>query len=107
MQEAHNQLQSTIGDLEQQLETHKRQQAEFSSKENSEHLAVVEKLQKDLDDHKASVAAYTTKFTELEGTHALTRQQLDEATQARDTSLSEILTHKSLISRLEQQILEH
>ncbi|XMA17181.1 hypothetical protein WAI453_009972 [Rhynchosporium graminicola] len=104
MQSSEKGLLDTIAGLEQQLTSLKTaQQTKDLDSENE----AVKNLQREVDEHKATVAANAARVAELEQSHATTRQQLDEITRGRDTSNAELEGHKVLISRLEQQIAEH
>lgn len=64
-------------------------------------------LQKEIEEHKAAVISNATRVAELEHAHASTLEQLNDATKSSELRNVEIAEHKSLISRLEQQISEH
>lgn len=106
MQEAHGHLESTILELEQQLSAQNQGQGQ-TNRDIQERDEMVKSLQMEIDEHKAAVAANAARVAELENTHTSTKQQLEQATQSRDASVSEINHHKSLITRLEEQIIEH
>ncbi|KAH6713789.1 putative chromosome-associated kinesin KIF4B [Leptodontidium sp. MPI-SDFR-AT-0119] len=104
MQSSEKSLLNTVAGLEQQLASLRSvQQTKDLDSENE----VVTNLQREIDEHKAAVAANVTRVAELEQSHAATREQLDELTKARDVSHAELEGHKVLVSRLEQQIAEH
>jgi hypothetical protein len=92
-------LLATVAELERQVSAMGVQQTGDDELVNS--------LQKEIEQHKAAVASNAARVAELEQAHALTREQLDEASKSREVSNTEIETHKALISRLEQQIGEH
>ena len=93
------QLLETIAELERQVS------AVGEQKNGDDDL--VSSLQKEIEEHKAAVASNATRVAELEQAHASTRELLDDATKARDISNTEVEGHKTLITRLEQQISEH
>ena len=98
MQTSEKDLVQKIAQLEQQIST----MGNLSASDDN-----VNSLQKEIDAHKAAVAANADRVVELEKSHASTREQLDEMTRARDLAATEAEHHKSIVSRLEQQILEH
>ena len=93
------QLLETIAELERQVS------AVGEQKNGDDDL--VSSLQKEIEEHKAAVASNTARVAELEQAHASTREQLDDATKSREIGNTEIEGHKALITRLEQQIVEH
>jgi hypothetical protein len=106
MENSEKHLLATIADLERQISTTKDDhQAQVADNENQNGL--VSNLQKEIDEHKALVAANAARVAELEQSHASTRQQLDEVTKSREVANAETEGHKSLVARLEQQISEH
>ncbi|KAH7397861.1 putative chromosome-associated kinesin KIF4B [Cadophora sp. MPI-SDFR-AT-0126] len=104
MQSSEKGLLSTVAGLEQQLASLKAAQEPKDLDNDNE---VVNNLQREIDEHKAAVAANAARVAELEQSHAATREQLDEVTKARDVSHAELEGHKVLVARLEQQIAEH
>ncbi|KAL2069674.1 hypothetical protein VTL71DRAFT_14353 [Oculimacula yallundae] len=104
MQVSEQGLLNTVAGLEQQLASLK---AAEQTKDLDSENEVVNNLQREIDEHKATIAANATRVAELEQSHAATREQLDELTKARDVSHAEIEGHKVLVTRLEQQIAEH
>lgn len=107
MQQAHDQLEATITDLEQQLASHKTEQASSTARDTEEHGNSLQSLRQEIDDHKSALSVNAMRVAELERNHTSTRQQLDEAVKSRDLIHLEAENHKSMISRLEQQISEH
>jgi kinesin family protein 4/21/27 len=98
MDNSEKHLLTTIAELERQMST-------LASSQSSGD--VVGSLQKEIDEHKAAVAANASRVAELEQSHASTREQLDEVTKSRDVTIAEMEGHKTLVARLEQQIVEH
>jgi chromosome segregation ATPase len=125
MQASEQQLSKTISELEGRLADAKadNQLKVEESKENAapvdnkleieyeqyrgQQQVLLESLQQEIDSHKSAITANAAHVAELEEAHALARSQLNEASTARETALAEAVLHKSLISRLEQQIAEH
>jgi hypothetical protein len=99
MENSEKQLLAAIADLERQILS--------ATASQSSDEAVVTSLKKEIDEHKATVASNTTRIAELEQSHASTRELLDETTKSREATITELETHKSLVVRLEQQIVEH
>jgi hypothetical protein len=104
MESSEKQLLATIAELERQVSSVGGEQ---STRDSGYHDDVVSNLQKEIDEHKAAVVANAARVAELEESHASTREQLDEVTKSRDITNAEIEGHKALITRLEQQIIEH
>ena len=99
MENSEKHLLTTITELEQQMSTLSGSQTTGDEAVNS--------LQKEIQEHKAAIAASATRMAELEQSHATTRAQLDEATKSRDLTVAEIEAHKTLIAGLEQQVSDH
>ena len=99
MENSEKHLLTTVADLERQMS------AMASSQSSGDD--VVGSLQKEIEEHKAAVAANISRVVELEQSHAFTRKQLDEVTHSRDVTVAEMEDHKTLVARLEQQIVEH
>ncbi|KAL3421460.1 kinesin family protein [Phlyctema vagabunda] len=106
MEESQRQLLKTIADLEGHVAAQGLSH-EMTSHEIAGQEVVVQSLQKEIDEHKATVAASVARVAELEQSHSMTRDQLDEAVKSKDLTISEMENHKSLVQRLEQQIAEH
>lgn len=103
MQVSEKGLLNTITELENRL-TSASLMKNSAGAENSDFL---ETLQRDLEEHKASVSASAARIAELEEAYAATREELDEAVEMRDATATELSDHRELVSRLEQQIAEH
>lgn len=104
MESSEKQMLTTIKELERQVASFNDEQKARNSGDESD---LVNLLQKEIDEHKAAVAAQVARVAELEQSHTSTRQQLDEATKSRDIASAEVEGHKTLVARLEQQIAEH
>ncbi|PMD35547.1 putative chromosome-associated kinesin KIF4B [Hyaloscypha variabilis F] len=104
MDNSERQMLATIAELERQVASFNEEQNPRNSSDESD---IVNILQKEIDEHKAAVAANATRVAELEQAHATTREQLDEVTKSRDVASAEMEGHKALVTRLEQQISEH
>ncbi|KAG9243893.1 putative chromosome-associated kinesin KIF4B [Calycina marina] len=98
MQTSEQHLVGKIAQLEEQLSTMTSQA--FG-------VETIDSLQREIEEHKAAVVTNTSRVVELEHAYASTREQLDEVTKARDHATSQADHHKSIVSRLEQQIVEH
>lgn len=103
MQTSQRQLLDNIADLEAQISS----ASAMKDAAGSEQSALLEALQKEVEDYKGSVNANVAHIAELEKSHAISREQLDEVTKTRDDVTVELDSHKELVSRLEQQIEEH
>ncbi|OBT79020.1 hypothetical protein VF21_02487 [Pseudogymnoascus sp. 05NY08] len=79
---------------------------EFEAQQ-AQHEERVSSLQKEIDEHRSAVQANASQIAQLEEAHALTRSQLDETAKARDLTAAEAEEHKSLVSRLSEQISAH
>jgi chromosome segregation ATPase len=101
------QLLATIAELEQQLlavqNDHKLHQQQHSGDQEG----LVKVLQKEIEEHKSSVASNNARIAELERSHQEARAQLQDAAGSRDIAVVEKEQHDSLLARLEQQISEH
>jgi kinesin family protein 4/21/27 len=104
MEKSEKHLLTTIAELERQMANVDGEQKVREVGGNDE---LVSSLQKEIDEHKAAVAANAARVAELEQSHASTREQLDEVTKSRDVTAAEMEGHKALVARLEQQIVEH
>jgi len=104
MENSEKQLLATITELERQVSNLSDNQKARSTGDESDLINV---LQKEINEHKAAVAASVARVAELEQSHATTRDQLDEVTKSRDIASAEIEGHKALVTKLEQQIAEH
>jgi chromosome segregation ATPase len=104
METSEKQMLATIAELERQVANFSEEQKARLSGDESD---LVNVLQKEIDEHKAVVAANVARVAELEQFHATTRGQLDEVTKSRDIANAEMEGHKALVTRLEQQIAEH
>lgn len=80
------QLQATIAELEQQLSI---VSAQSGTQGDSNADEAVRDLQKEINEHKAALATHAARVTELEQSHAATREQLEHATAARDAASQE------------------
>ncbi|ESZ95654.1 kinesin [Sclerotinia borealis F-4128] len=106
MQTSQDTLETTILELERQLSS-LTTSGKQRTREIEEHQTHVSNLQREIDEHKAAVVANTTRFAELEQAHASTREQLEEAIQSKNIVSAEMEGHKTLGTRLEEQIAEH
>jgi chromosome segregation ATPase len=116
MQTTERQMKQTIEELEAQVaavndkfnETRDNPQDDEDAKEaEAKHQNLVTFLRTEIDEYKAIINSNATKVAELEGAHSTAKNQLEEATQARDLAAAEALNHKGLVSKLETQITEH
>ncbi|OAF54853.2 hypothetical protein VC83_08676 [Pseudogymnoascus destructans] len=80
--------------------------AEFEAQQ-TQHEERVSSLQKEIEEHRSAVQASASQITQLEEAHALTKSQLADTAKARDVTAADAEEHKSLVSRLEEQISAH
>ena len=104
MENSEKHLLKTIAELERQMANIGSEQTVREVGGNDE---IISNLQREIDKHKAAVAANAARVAELEQSHTSTREQLDEVTKSRDVTAAEMEGHKALVARLEQQIVEH
>ncbi len=116
MQKAEQQMKQTIRELESELASinAKFAEAQANAKDETEareaedkHQSLVKSLRIEIDGYKAIIDSNALKVAELEQSHATAKQQLDEASKARDIALADAASQKELIDRLESQIEEH
>jgi kinesin family protein 4/21/27 len=108
-------LESTIKHLEEEyaarineLEQSKGGEAEAAlEQEKSQHAALVQTLQAQVDEHKATAANNATRLAELEESHARIIEQVEADAEARELTEKELVTHRSLVANLEKQVEEH
>ncbi|OBT98201.2 hypothetical protein VE01_03710 [Pseudogymnoascus verrucosus] len=79
---------------------------EFEAQQ-AQHEERVSSLQKEIDEHRSAVQASASQIAQLEEAHALTKSQLADTAKARDLTAAEAEEHKSLVSRLSEQISAH
>lgn len=117
MQVSEKQFLATIADLESQISILRsvkiRDEQEHDTDsvdhdlENSKQQDLIDSLQREIDEHRATVDSNAARIVELEQAHSHTKEQFDLLTQSRDDAVVEIQVNKDLISKLEQQITEH
>ncbi|KAH8601461.1 putative chromosome-associated kinesin KIF4B [Bisporella sp. PMI_857] len=99
MEESEQHLLKTINEMEQQISS--------LGNDRNANEDIVSTLRKEVDDHKAVLATNASRVAELEQAHTLAKEHIDEVTKSRDLAHTEVEHHKGIISRLEEQILEH
>ncbi|KAI1412322.1 kinesin-domain-containing protein [Hypoxylon sp. FL1857] len=116
MQAAEEQMKKTISDLEAEVATanaklnESREQGktdEESKAAEIKHQNLVTALRSEIDEFKAIIDSNANKVAELEQAHALAKEQLEEASKARDIASAESRGYQELVERLEYQIAEH
>ncbi|KAI0181742.1 kinesin-domain-containing protein [Hypoxylon sp. FL1284] len=116
MQRTEQQMKKTIGDLESEVtaangkleESQKHAKSDEESREaESKHQGVIAALQSEIDEFKAVIDRNALKVAELEQAHSLAKEQLEDATKARDNASTESHQYKELVGQLEAQIVEH
>ncbi|KAF2461133.1 hypothetical protein BDY21DRAFT_383876 [Lineolata rhizophorae] len=75
--------------------------------ERSKHLAEIEALQGELEEHKAVSSATATKLEQLEQSYSNILRQVEEDTRQRELTEKELAAHRGLVANLEGQIEEH
>ncbi|RDL37253.1 putative Chromosome-associated kinesin KIF4B [Venustampulla echinocandica] len=104
MQTSEKTLLATVADLEKQISTiEDNRQQQVAGEENE----LISNLQKEVDEHKASVAANAARVAELEQSHAAALEQVDDVIKSRDIAHAEKEEHQALVAKLEQHIAEH
>ncbi|KAF2131621.1 kinesin [Dothidotthia symphoricarpi CBS 119687] len=95
---------SRIAELE---DTNGAQSEAALEHEKAKHAELVNALQAEVDEHKATAVSNATRLAELEESHASIIKQVEEVAEARVLNEKELETHRSLVSNLEKQIDEH
>ncbi|KAI1388560.1 kinesin-domain-containing protein [Hypoxylon trugodes] len=109
MKKAINDLESEVATVNAQLnESRKQARGDEESKEaESEHENLITTLRSEISGFKAIIDSNVAKVAELEKAHALAKEQLDEASKARDIASAESRGYQGLVGQLEGQIAEH
>ncbi|RYP09677.1 hypothetical protein DL764_001103 [Monosporascus ibericus] len=116
MQETERQMKQTITELEAEVASvnAKFGEAQANARDETEvtevaskHQSLVTSLRTEIDEYRAVIDSNALRVAELEQSHAATKQQLDEASKARDDALADLTSQKELIDRLEYQLTEH
>ncbi|RYP70332.1 hypothetical protein DL771_005539 [Monosporascus sp. 5C6A] len=116
MQETERQMKQTITELEAEVASvnAKFGEAQANAKDEAEvrevaskHQSLITSLRTEIDEYRAVIDSNALRVAELEQSHAATKQQLDEASKARDDALADLTSQKELIDRLEHQLAEH
>ncbi|KFZ11763.1 hypothetical protein V502_07419 [Pseudogymnoascus sp. VKM F-4520 (FW-2644)] len=94
-------------DTEPEKEVERGIPVEEFEAQQAKHEERVSSLQKEIEEHRSAVQANAAQIAELEEAHALTKSQLADTAKARDVTAAEAEEHKSLVSRLEEQISAH
>lgn len=123
MQASEQRLLSTITELENSLiavETMKNQaedkakrsirrsiaDADFEN-ERKLHVEKANSLQKEIEEHKATIDSHVDRISRLEQLQNDARDQNDEAERFRSANESQLESHREQIAQLEQQIQQH
>ncbi len=108
LESAKKQLEVDHASRLEMLEQSKGAEAEAAlHEERTKHAELVEALQVQVDEHKATAMTNATRLKELEESHASIIKQVEEDAEARALTEKELDTHKSLVANLEKQIEEH
>lgn len=123
MQASEKRLISTINDLESTLARVEkmRKQAEEKARESetlsanaadlenekTDHVQIINTLNKEIDGQKATINSHVDRITRLEELQATARGQVDEAARFRSENEKELDSHRKHISTLERQVEEH
>ncbi|RYP93173.1 hypothetical protein DL770_000747 [Monosporascus sp. CRB-9-2] len=116
MQETERQMKQTITELEAEVASvnAKFGEAQANAKDEAEvrevaskHQSLVTSLRTEIDEYRAVIDSNALRVAELEQSHAETKQQLDEASKARDDALADLTSQKELVDRLESQLTQH
>ncbi|KAI0880094.1 kinesin-domain-containing protein [Annulohypoxylon maeteangense] len=116
LRSAEEQMQKTISEFEAEIafvnaklnesQEHARSDEESKEVENR-HQNIVTALRVEINDLKTIIGGNVTKVALLEQAHALAKEQLEEASKARDIASAESRSYQELVGRLEIQIEEH
>lgn len=91
-----------------ELEQSKGAEADTAlEQERAKHAELVDVLQAQVDEHKATAIKNATRLAELEESHSRIIKQVEEDAESRQLTEKELDTHRSLVSNLEKQIEEH
>ncbi|KAK6955667.1 hypothetical protein Daesc_003310 [Daldinia eschscholtzii] len=116
LQTTEQQMKKTISDLEAEVAAayakadESRGQAksdEESEEAEAKHQNLVATLRSEIEKFKSIIDGNAAKVAQLEQAHALAKDQLEEASKARDIASAESRGYQELVSRLEIQITEH
>lgn len=121
LQLSEKQLLATIADLESRLSSANTGEAittaagdqdrsldsTYDEEYQAKQQALVDSLQKQIDEQKAAVSANAARVAELEQSNSVTRAQLEDVTQSRNATAAEMQLQKELVSKLEKQIAEY
>ncbi|KAL7624621.1 hypothetical protein AAE478_006189 [Parahypoxylon ruwenzoriense] len=115
MQLTEEEMKKTIGVLEAEVAavnaklSKSQEQAKNDESKEAEikHRNLITMLRGEIDEFKAIIDSNATKVAQLEQSHSLTKEQLEEASQARDIASAESRGYRELVGRLEDQIADH
>ncbi|QIW99110.1 hypothetical protein AMS68_004628 [Peltaster fructicola] len=80
--------------------------ASFSA-ERAKHKAVVDALQREVEQYKSISTEHANKMDQLEKSYNSILSQVDEDSKSKDLSSKELAAHKDLVSNLESQLQVH
>ncbi|KAI1006407.1 hypothetical protein K3495_g1817 [Podosphaera aphanis] len=92
-------LLKTIADLESQIHD--------DSKDINHDSKLLSNMQTEVYEYKSALKVHSSRISDLENSHALVEEQLNEASKSRDIAQAEMENYQSLINRFEQQIAEN
>ncbi|KAL1886581.1 hypothetical protein Plec18167_000513 [Paecilomyces lecythidis] len=121
LQSSETRLKETLAELETSLaaiETMRSERASASDtalqerqaeleQERLKHQDVVDSLTKEIEDHKSTIAGHLETISVLEKSHAAAQEQLAQREGSDGTDDNEIMSYKTRISELEQEISSH
>lgn len=96
------------GDTGDRMQTSEAVAADSSiEQERIKYRAVVDALQRELDEYKSTTSNHVTKLDQLEQSYARIVSQVDEDSKSHDLTHRELKTHKDLVANLESQLRVH
>lgn len=118
MKASESRLLNTISELEASLRSAEERAAPqglgistdsipVSDHEREKHQQIVDALQRQVDDHKATAQDHVSKLEQLEQSYSRILAQVDEDSKTRDLTEKDLSTHRDLVANLENQLEMH
>ena len=79
----------------------------MSDEERSKHKELVDAMQREIDDYKTAADDHAIKLQQLEKSYANILAKVDEESQSKELTQTELKTHRDLIANLENQLQVH
>ena len=80
--------------------------ADFES-ERKHHVETANSLQREIEEHKATIGSHVERISRLEQIQNTAREQNEEAERSRSANEDQLESHRQQISQLEEQIQQH